>query len=65
MNWNKCPGCFTTSDGKSAFCPNCGEPWIIVCNQCGSNWRFWEAHKYCPTCGTEVKKKIISGTKHK
>ena len=63
MSWNKCPNCSTASNGKSAFCPNCGEPWIIVCPHCGLTHRFWEEYKYCPTRGAEFSKRISVGTK--
>ncbi len=63
--WNKCPGCLTTSGGSPDYCPNCGEPWTIKCPQCGLTWRFWENHKFCPNCGARVESRGVSKVKKK
>jgi predicted amidophosphoribosyltransferase len=59
MSWNRCPGCSMISVGTDDYCPRCGEHLTIMCPQCGLTWRFWEGHKYCPKCGTEVKNRKL------
>jgi hypothetical protein len=53
-DWNKCPGCGTTASGNAAFCPNCGEPWVVKCPNCGASGRFWKFRKFCSSCGTRM-----------
>lgn len=59
-DWNKCPGCLTTTRGGLDYCPACGEPWTIKCSQCGLTWRFWEGYKFCPSCGAGAERRGIS-----
>ena len=52
--WNRCPGCGITTSRVASYCPECGESWVIECINCGKTWRFWELHKFCPSCGKPV-----------
>ncbi len=54
--WNKCPGCGITTGGTDAYCPKCGESLIITCPGCGASWRFWEDYRFCPRCGSALKR---------
>jgi len=51
----KCPKCGVTT-GSTDYCQECGEPLTIECQQCGTTWRFWTLHKFCPNCGTKAEK---------
>jgi hypothetical protein len=53
--WNKCPGCFETTCGRSDYCPHCGEQLNLQCAHCGLTWRFWENRRFCPKCGAKTK----------
>ena len=60
IEWNKCPGCGITINSVAQYCPNCGEPWTVKCSECGTSWRFWKFHKFCPSCGTAVERRGIA-----
>ena len=51
-NLFKCPKC-GESTGNEDYCPNCGEPLTLVCQKCGTKWRYWQNIKFCPNCGTK------------
>ncbi|NQT48282.1 MAG: hypothetical protein HQ578_04845 [Chloroflexi bacterium] len=52
-----CPKCRVNTQGRHAFCPECGEPWEMECPHCGLRWRFYVQYTYCPSCCTKVPEK--------
>ena len=58
----KCSKCGCTVDGKTKFCPECGEKVIFKirankCDACGSDCD--KDNKFCPNCGEVIKEKVL------
>ncbi len=51
----KCPKCGNSTGGNEQFCNECGQALNIVCQKCSQKWRFMFDHKFCPTCGHNMK----------
>ena len=47
-----CPKCGLASWGDLDYCPECGQPWTIVCEDCGGFWRYYLEYAFCPACGS-------------
>lgn len=53
-NLFKCPRCGRAVSSGEDYCPNCGEPLTIRCENCAKTWRYWQNYLFCPKCGTRA-----------
>jgi uncharacterized OB-fold protein len=58
INLFRCPKCGASTQGRYAFCPECGEPLEMECPYYGTRWRFYVHYTYCPACGKKLSEKI-------